>query len=173
MIDISRLTSEYALSKLVSEANLRQKYRHGFCPVTILRFGIIYGPRAGNWSAVESLLHAVATQDEVTVGSLGTGRRFIHVSDIAAAVRASIGLSGFEIINIQGRETVTLRDIIEKAKKLLGRNPSVSEKDSSQVSLRNVSDQKARTLLDWQAAIGLEDGLKSVLDFMGRQAVRH
>lgn len=170
VIDVSRLTSEYALSKLVSEANLRQKYQHGFCPVTILRFGIIYGPRAGNWSAVESLLHAVATQDEVTVGSLGTGRRFIHVSDIAAAVIASVGLDGFEIINIQGPEMVTLRDIIETAKKLLGRNPAVTERATDQVSLRTVSEQKARTLLGWQPTIRLEDGLRTVLDFVGSKA---
>lgn len=173
VIDASRLTSEYALSKLVSEVNLRQKYQHGFCPATVLRFGIIYGPRAGNWSAVESLLHAVATQDEVAVGSLGTGRRFIHVSDIAAAVIASIGLDGFEIINIQGPEMVTLRDIIETAKKLLGRSPAVTERTPDQVSLRTVSEQKAKALLGWEAAVGLEDGLKSVLDFVGLQVARH
>ena len=40
-INIANHTSEYALSKLISEANLRQKYAHGFCPTTILRFGII------------------------------------------------------------------------------------------------------------------------------------
>jgi len=58
-IDASQLNSEYALSKYVSEQNLRQKFQHGFCPTTILRFGIIYGSRKHNWSAVESLFHAV------------------------------------------------------------------------------------------------------------------
>ncbi|MFH0712328.1 MAG: SDR family oxidoreductase, partial [Candidatus Jorgensenbacteria bacterium] len=41
VVNIANHTSEYALSKLVSEANLRQKYNQGFCPVTILRFGIV------------------------------------------------------------------------------------------------------------------------------------
>ena len=45
MINVGNIKSEYALSKLVSEINLTQKYRQGFCPVTILRFGIVYGPR--------------------------------------------------------------------------------------------------------------------------------
>ncbi len=49
-IDVANLHSEYALSKLVSEANLRQKFRHGFCDVAILRRGLIYGPRRENWS---------------------------------------------------------------------------------------------------------------------------
>jgi len=40
-INIANHGSEYALSKLVSESNLRQQYENGFCDVTILRFGII------------------------------------------------------------------------------------------------------------------------------------
>ena len=56
-INIKNHNSEYALSKLISESNLRQQYDHGFCNVTILRFGIIYGPRKSNWSAVESILN--------------------------------------------------------------------------------------------------------------------
>jgi UDP-glucose 4-epimerase len=166
-IDMSRLTSEYALSKLVSEANLRQKFQRGFCPVTILRFGIVYGPRKDNWSAVESLLHAVATQDEVGVGALGTGRRFIHVSDIASGILASIGLQGFEIINLQGKEMVTLGDVIAAAARVLGRNPKVIERTPKQVSLRMVGDVKAKQLLQWSPAIGIEQGLRSVSDFLG------
>jgi UDP-glucose 4-epimerase len=166
VIDISRLTSEYALSKLVSEANLRQKFLRGFCPVTILRLGIVYGPRKDNWSAVESLLNAVATQDEVAVGSTKTGRRFIHVSDIASGIIASIGLQGFETVNLQGKETVTLGDVIETTARLLGRHPKVVERTPEQVSLRMVSDVKAKQLLKWSPEIGLEQGLRSVSEFL-------
>lgn len=167
VINIARLTSEYALSKLVSEANLRQKYQQGFCPVTILRFGIVYGPRKDNWSAVEAILNSVATQTEVTVGSLKTGRRFIHVSDIASAIIASIGLSGFEILNIQGEKLVTLGDVIETSKRLLGRDPKVVERTPEQVSVRLVSDAKARGLLRWHPEVTLSAGLKSVADLLG------
>ena len=55
VIDVSRQTSEYALSKLVGESALRQKFQRGFCSTTILRFGIIYGPRPSNWSARSTL----------------------------------------------------------------------------------------------------------------------
>jgi len=165
VIDIARLTSEYALSKLVSEANLRQKYQHGFCPATILRFGIVYGPRKDNWAAVESLLNSVRTQDEITVGSLRTARRFIHVSDIASGIVAAVGVPGFEIINLQGEKLVSLGDVIETSKKLLNRNPKIVERTPAQANIRLVSDEKARKLLKWRPEISLSDGLKSVLDF--------
>jgi len=116
LINIANHKSEYALSKLVSEANLRQKYQHGFCPVTVLRFGIIYGPRKTNWSAVESLFNVVNIKEEITVGSLKTGRCFIHVSDIASGIIKSISLEGFNIINLQGNKLITLKDIFEISK---------------------------------------------------------
>lgn len=166
-INIANLTSEYALSKLVSETNLRQKYLHGFCPVTILRFGIIYGPRKNNWSAVESIFNSVATKDTVTVGSLETGRHFIHVSDIASAIVKSIGLNGFETLNIQADKLITLGEVIEASKKLLGRNPIVMESSPDRPNIRRVSNEKAKKLLRWQPAADLETGLRSIMDFNG------
>lgn len=167
VIDITNLRSEYALSKLVSEANLRQKYQYGFCPVTILRLGIIYGPRRENWSAVEALLHAVATREEVTVGALATSRRFIHVTDIADSILAAVGLSGWNIFNIQGGKSVSLGEVIETSKALLHRHPCVIETAPDTPSIRLVSGQKACEQLNWQPRIEIEAGLRSVARFLG------
>ncbi len=163
-INIVNHTSEYALSKLVSEANLRQKYQHGFCPITILRFGIIYGPRKEGGSAVESLFRAVKEKSEIEVGSLRTGRHFIHILDITSGIIKSIGLPGFEIINLGGDNLITLGDIIEASKKILGKNPKIIEKDPNNVSVRRVSNEKAKKILNWNPEIDLETGLKSLLD---------
>jgi UDP-glucose 4-epimerase len=171
VINIAKITSEYALSKLVTEANLRQKFQHGFCAATILRFGIVYGPRKDNWAAVESLFNAVRTQDEVSVGSTRTARRFIHVSDIATGIVAAVGLGGFEIINLQGDKLITLGEVIETSKKLLGRNPKVTEKTPEQSNVRLVSNDKAGRLLKWKPEISLAAGLKSVADFLGIKTV--
>ncbi len=162
-IDISTLRSEYALSKTVSEANLRQKFQRGFCPITILRFGIVYGQRKNNWSAVEALFHSVRTQDKVEVGSLSTGRCFIHVKDIVDGIVKSIGMRGFEIINLQGDRLTTLKEIIEASKQIVQRNPAVIESNSGNANIRNVPNKKAKTLLGWRPKIGLEDGLISLM----------
>jgi len=154
--------AEYAFSKFVSEINLRQKYQHGFCPVTMLRFGIIYGPREKNWSAVESLFNAVKTKDEIQVGSLRTGRCFIHIEDIVSGIVASIGLKGIHVIDIQGPNFITLQDIIEISKKLTGRSPKVLETATENFNVRNISNQKALSLIQWQPEYGLEKGLISL-----------
>jgi UDP-glucose 4-epimerase len=160
VINIANHTSEYALSKLVSEANLRQKFQGGFCATAILRFGIIYGPRKSGWSAVESLFDSVKNKEEISIGSLGTGRHFIFVTDIANGILKSIGLSGFNILNLEGESLITLRDIIETSKEILGKNPKIIEKDSANSSVRRVSNKKAKEILNWEPKISLKEGLR-------------
>lgn len=163
-INIANHTSEYALSKIVSEQNLKQKYEHGFCPVTILRFGIIYGPRKSNWSAVETLYNSVKNNDDVIVGSLKTGRCFIHVSDIVSGIIRSIGLAGFNTLNLEGSGLISLQDIIETSRKLLHKNPIIIEKNPGTPNVRNVSNKKAKEILNWQPLIDLEKGIESLME---------
>ena len=162
LINIASHNSEYALSKLVSEANLRQKYKHGFMPTTILRFGIVCGSTGEKKSAVESLYLNVKEKDEVTVGSLKSGRCFIHVSDIAVGVIKAVGLKDFNIINLAGDKLVTLSQIIETSKKVLNKNPKIIESDATNVSVRNISNIKAKKLLNWQPEITVETWLQKL-----------
>lgn len=166
IINIANHKSEYALSKLTSEANLRQKYEQGFCPVTILRFGIVYGPRKEGGSAVESLFNAVKTKEIIEVGSLKTGRCFVNVSDIVSGIIKSIGLGGFNIINLEGDKVITLGEIIEGSKKILNKNPKIIEKNSKDINIRNVSNKKAKKILGWEPKINLESGLKTIEPFI-------
>ncbi len=165
-INIANHNSEYALSKLVTESNLRQQYNNGFCNVTILRFGIIYGPRKSNWSAVESILNQVKNQDKVSVGSLKTGRRFVHVSDIARGITRSFGLEGFNIINLTGNKINTLKDIVDESQKVLDKKIDVFESNPEQISIRNPSNLKAKKIINWEPEINLKTGLESLLPYV-------
>jgi len=171
-IDITSLTSEYALTKLVGEMSLRQAHQQGLCPVSILRFGIVYGPHRGNWSAVEALVNAVATEKEVAVGSLLTARRFIHVSDVADAILSVVGLKGLEILNVQGPRLVSLGEIIDQSMRLLGSRPVIQERDATHPSVRNISSRKIESLLGWRAKIGIVEGIRSVAEFLQLQTVQ-
>jgi len=166
IINISNHSSEYALSKLVSEANLKQQFLNGFCHVTILRFGIIYGPRKNNWSAVESIFNEIKNKSEVTVGSLKNGRRFIHVSDIASGIIKSLSLEGFNIINLTGNKVITLEDIIEQSQRILMKTNTVHETNSTQINVRNPSNARAKKLLNWEPEVDLEQGLKTILPYI-------
>ena len=165
-LDAMRLVSEYALSNLAGERLLAGAARRGdFASVTVLRFGIVYGPRAANWSGVEMLHDAVAHKDVVEVrGSLATARRFIHVEDIcsgilAAATRES---AGYEVFNLSGDRLVTLGEVVEESMRLAGRRPVLLERAPEAISVRNPDNGKARTALGWRPAIDLRMGLATL-----------
>ena len=160
------LTSEYALSKLTSEINLKQQYQHGFCDTTILRFGIIYGPRKNNWSAVEAIASQIKNKDKIEVGSLKNGRRFIHVSDIVKGIIKSLGLKGFNTINLSGDRIITIGVLIETCQKFYNKKIEVIEKNSNEQNIRNPSNEKAKKILNWSPEISLEEGLKTIDKFL-------
>ena len=164
VIDISRINSEYALSKIVSENNLKQEFQNEFGDITILRFGIIYGPRKNNWSAVESIFHQIKNNQELTVGSLKNGRRFIHVSDIVDGIIKSIGLKGFNILNLSGDEMITIEKLISKSQEICEKKVSVIENNPTSQNIRNPSNLKAKEVLGWQPKIDIVTGLKTLVD---------
>lgn len=164
-IDVQHLGSEYAVTKVIGERLLWLASLAGPMNATVLRFGIVYGPRPGNWSAVENLFHAVRTQDPVEVkGSLDTARRFIHVADIASGILSAVGRTGFEVFNLSGDSLVSLRHIIETSAQILGHRPTVLERDPAAISIRNPSNDKARRVLRWEPALGLTAGLATLLN---------
>ena len=159
-IHIQRLDSIYAITKAIGEHYLGLLRED--LAVTILRFGIIYGPRPSNWSAVESLFDSVKNKEEVVVGSLKAGRRFIHVDDICAGILAAVGQTDFEIFNISSDSTVTLGQVIKESRRIHGTTPRVTESSPEKIGLRNPSNLKAKQQLNWSPLVLLSDGLKSL-----------
>ncbi|MBI2033744.1 MAG: NAD(P)-dependent oxidoreductase [Candidatus Liptonbacteria bacterium] len=162
-IDITGHTSEYALSKLVSEANLREQYKRGFIPVTILRFAIVYGPRKDDWCAVESVADDVKRNDTVTLmRSRKSGRRFVHVVDIARGIRLAFGRNDFQIFNLSGDEMITMGDVVSESEKLFHKKVKVIESNPHDANMRNPSNKKAKELLGWKPEIGFKEGIKTI-----------
>ena len=166
LIDISKVSSEYALTKIVSETNLRQKYAIGFCDITILRFGIIYGHKNGNGSAVESIARKVKNCEKITTASLKTGRRFVHVKDIAKGIILSLGLKNFNIVNLSGDKVNTLKEIIEISQRIFHKKIEVVETDPDNPDVRNPSNRKAKKIINWKPEIDLEHGIKDLEAFL-------
>lgn len=163
-IDITQVLSEYAITKLAGEQLLRVAVNRGFCPVTVLRFGIVYGPRPKPMSAVEGLLREVAELETVEInGSASSGRRFIHVADIASGIVASLGQTGFQIFNLSGNKLVSLREIFELASTLLGRSPRLKETDPAAITIRNPDNARAKAVLGWAPRIDIAAGLAKLL----------
>ena len=161
-VHVEKAPNEYALSKMVSELQLRMLWRQTLMSTSVLRFGIVYGKRPGNWCAVESLFNQVRTKDEVNVGSLLTSRSFIHVDDLTKGIVACFGKPGFNVWNLQGPQVVMLGDILHTSMNIHRRWPKIID-TGAEASVRRVSNLKAMEQLKWRPYITLEEGLRTLL----------
>ena len=169
-IDITSMESEYAITKIIGEQLI--KINNTQFVSTILRFGIIYGPRTGNWSAFEAIFNLVRTKDKAEIGSLKTSRRFIHVKDIVSGIIASLNYPSNDVFNLCGDNDITLKDIIDESSNILNKDDfEVSEKDGNNPNIRKPVNTKAKNNLAWKPLITYQDGLQELKEYFDEEKI--
>lgn len=159
------LKSLYAITKLTAESVIRSI---STIPYTVLRFGIVYGPRQLPGSAPESLLLKVYNDEEIIVGSLTTARRFIHVQDLVDGIIKTIKnpiVVRDQVLNLSGTELVSLLNVIGVSESIIGRKANYSESGGT-TSIRNPVNHKIIDILSFVPKISLEEGLRDCLTEM-------
>ena len=68
---------------------------------------------------------------------------------------------------IPSKALLNASHVIDSAKEILGRDVPVRESTPDAPNLRPVSSAKAEATLGWRAEIGIEAGVRSVIDFLG------
>jgi|LakMenE18May11ns_1017448.scaffolds.fasta_scaffold9959068_6 nucleoside-diphosphate-sugar epimerase len=165
-LDLADLNSLYAMTKLFGESLIRSA---SLIPYTILRFGIVYGPRKVPGSSAESIALKVYAGDEISVGSKETARRFIFIDDLIAGILQSASkgpdLLNTKILNLAGSELVSLDQIVSAANEILGRT-SVIIDGGKIASIRNPLIDETTKILEWSPKINIRRGLESCLKVM-------
>jgi nucleoside-diphosphate-sugar epimerase len=165
VINAHNLESEYALSKLVSEINLKQNYKKNKLNSVILRFGIIYGPRSYNLSAFEAIFYKSLEQDKIEIGSKKTGRNFIHIEDICDGIIKAIGKKGYNIFNLEGDEFISLENLINESEIILNKKIKIIEKNPKNPSIKNVSNKFTKKQLNWKPKYSLKKSIINLLNY--------
>ena len=165
--------SHYAVSKL-GNANLLKYYgRILELPVVNLRLYSVYGP----WEEPDRLIPVLL--EKARAGALPSlvapeiSRDFVHVTDVTRAFIASAGKMGPDLkgesINIATGNRTTMRDLAKLAQSAFKVNaePVFGSMANRRWDVENWygNPKKAAKLLDWQATIGLEQGLRSNMDW--------
>jgi len=165
--------SLYAQSKIDSENELLFGGRDNFF-VTVLRFATVFGhSRRPRFDLVANLFTAQAITDGlITVIGPHQWRPFIHVRDLARAVVTTLNADPYvvadQIFNVgDKRLNLTILQLAEIVKRVTSkhREVSISISENSQ-DRRNyaVSFDKIQTLLGFQAATLMEEGIAEMAD---------
>ena len=158
-----KVSSEYALSKIIGENFLRYYSKINKFNCIILRFGIIYGPRNSqkNWSAVESILQKIYLNEKIiNVGSKNTSRRFIFVDDISSGIISCFGRKGYETFNLTGNKLISLNHIVNYGNKILKKETLIKENKPSSYNSRNVINNLIKKKTKWSPKVDFLSGVK-------------
>ena len=173
--------SAYGFSKLAGEVWCRAAYEEHQLPFTICRPFNAYGPgempedEPGIAHAVPDLIRkALSGQHPLQIfGSGEHTRTLTHVDDIAdgvvAATASPAGLH--EDFNISASEELTVAEIARIVWEVCGRDPEQFELERLptfpvDVVRRWPSVEKARTVLGWEAKIGVREGVAQTADWL-------
>jgi UDP-glucuronate 4-epimerase len=164
--------SPYAASKRAAElVTIALSLKAPSMPCAALRFFTVYGPRQRPEMAITLFTRAAIEGRSIVMFGDGSMRRdFTHVDDIVRGVLAAIdhAPAGFRAYNLGSGAPVRLDALVE----LIGRTagaPVDLRRDSvplGDVDATFADIQRARDELKWQPRVPLEQGLRTVFDWV-------
>jgi len=158
----------YTATKIASEYYCQSYSKLYNLPVTILRYGIPYGPRARDGAVVPIFVGKALRGESLTLaGDGGQFRKFVYVEDLAEGnVLALKSVAANKIYNLDGNEKVTIKQIAEAVQKNIG-NVAIEYISArpGDFSGKEVSSQLAKTDLGWEPTVSFEEGMKRYIEW--------
>lgn len=153
----------YTATKIASEYYCQSYMRMYGLPVTILRYGIPYGPRARDGTVVALFVSRALRGQPLTIAGDGSQfRKFVYVEDLAEGnVLALKSIARDKIYNLDGNTPVTIQQVAETVRKVIGevtveRIPA----RPGDFAGKEVSSQRAKEELGWEPSVRFEEGLR-------------
>ncbi len=161
----------YAVSKLATE-HMAKAYHDEFgLPVVCLRPFNVYGPRQVGEGAIHHFIRRAVAGEQLTVHGDGSQiRAWCYIDDMIEALCRSLMLDAAvgESFNVGNPSaTVTIAGLAERIVRLAGSSSEVVrvERAGPDVELRVPDVEKAARLLDFRAAVDLDEGLKRTISW--------
>lgn len=164
----------YAASKKAAEAMAHAYHFLYGVDVSVVRYFTVYGP-AGRPDMV-MFRFCKWIHEEMPVHLFGDGdqsRGFTYVDDIARGTISALKLVGYEIINLGGHEVMTINELIAGLEKKIGKEAEIvfHTKHPADMYTSQADVSKAKSLLNWEPKVSLEDGIEKLVDWYQRERV--
>jgi UDP-glucose 4-epimerase len=138
-------------------------------PYTILRYGIPFGPRMREELVIPRFVSSARDGTRITIQGDGLQyRNYLYVEDLADAHVLALGDAAVnQIFNLEGPAPVSIRDVAETARDLVNPHTPIEfvAARPGDYAGREISPEKARRVLGWEASTSFEDGMKRYLEW--------
>lgn len=158
----------YGITKLAVEKYLHMFHvLYGLDTIT-LRPSVPYGPGQDprrRQGAVGVFLYRIATEKPIEIWGDGSVRRdYFYIDDLVSAVLASLRLKSppVRVFNLGGGQSYSLNELLKLLGPITGREPVVRYCPDRKFDVPDLllDTARARTYLNWQPAVSLQDGVR-------------
>ncbi|MDX2525179.1 NAD-dependent epimerase/dehydratase family protein [Streptomyces europaeiscabiei] len=176
--DHPRPASPYAVTKLAEEQLCLAHAARADCPtdVVALRYFTVYGPRQRpDMFTHRALLAAITGQPLRLYGDGHQRRDFTYIDDVVAAtIAAAAASNGTGIVNVGGGSNVSLLEVINIAKSLVGRDIQIHTEHArnGDVLTTRANPGRAHDLLGWHPTVDLHNGMRAQMQALTQPAYR-
>ena len=152
----------YIATKFSSEI-LLNSWKKKFERLFIFRPFFMYGSGQNELHIFPRMINSVRMGKKIQLANnLGLIFNPIHVFDAARFVLEMINnQSGFNIFNVAGKETVSLKDVVDKISKNLGIDTNIETLDSNEAIVLGDIDKMKK--FDFNFKININDGIQELI----------
>ena len=136
---------------------------------TILRYGIPFGPRMREALVIPRFVRTALDGGTITINGDGAQfRAYVEIDDLIEAHILALGSAGEdEVLNLEGLEPVSVRDLAQHVRAIVGPQVAVEHLPARPGDFAGevVSADKAWQLLGWRPKVAFVDGLRRYVDW--------
>jgi NAD dependent epimerase/dehydratase len=166
--------SPYAATKVAAD-QLALSFQRSFgTPVAVARPFNTYGPRQSARAVIPTIVTQALSRDVVELGATEPTRDFLYVDDTVQGLIRCAETAGAvgEVVNLGTGTEVSIGEVAERVLRALGRELQIARDEErlrppdSEVERLVAGTAKAKQLLGWEPAVGLDEGLRRTIDWL-------
>lgn len=164
----------YTATKISAEL-LTYSYRNLYeLPVTILRYGIPYGPGGRVGTVITNFVTRALQGQPLRIQGTGEQQRsFIYVDDLARGNVAALSpIAANRTYNLEGPRPVSIREVADTVKEVIGNHVEIQVDESGRqgdFSGRPISSNRAFEDLGWKPQTQLKEGVERYVEWLRAQ----
>lgn len=163
-------STPYAVSRAAADMNLMSYYRRYGFPVVFTRAANVFGPGQQLYRIIpRTILYFLTDKTLQLHGGGHSVRSFIHINDVCHGTYQAMMKQGNhgEIFHFSTTRNISIRGVVELLAQRLGVRFSdavnVTDDRPGKDAAYLLDSTKARTLLDWEPSVDLEQGLDETI----------
>jgi len=163
--------SPYSFAKVASTHFLQMLHKTEGFPAVVLRPFLVYGPGQDDNRFIPQIIQGCINDEEFPTSDGEQLRDFCYIDDIVDVILLALTSKDVygEVINIASGNPVSIKHVVNTIVDMVGSG----KPNFGQIDYRNMENMmlyadisKAERMLGWNASIGLEQGLKSTINFI-------